>query len=362
MTDLFWPGAERAGEPLSEPALLRAMLRVESAWLGALGAPRELDGLVTEADIPAIARAAEAGGNPVIPLLAVLRERLPADVPLHQGLTSQDVLDTALMLGARELAGQLLGELDAQIGALCGLVRAHRATPMIARTLTQHAEPTTFGLRAATWLRGLLDARDRVRALRFPAQIGGAVGNLAGIGESALELAATTARALGLEPALPWHTARAPVTRIGEALLECTDAFGRIANDVLTASRPEIGELAEPRAEGRGGSSAMPHKVNPVLSVLIRRAALAAPAHGAQLHLAAAASLDERPDGAWHVEWASLRTLGRNTAAAANQLTELLGGLEVRTERMAENLEFAVTDLGATEPIITELLRRAEER
>ena len=128
-------------------------------------------------------------------------------------------------------------------------------------------------------------------------------------------MATEAAAALQLDDAVPWHTNRSAVTRLADALVATTDACGRIANDVLVLARPEIGELAEP--PGRGGSSTMPHKANPVLSVLVRRAALAAPALAAQLHLAAAESVDERADGGWHVEWSALATLARRTVVAA---------------------------------------------
>jgi 3-carboxy-cis,cis-muconate cycloisomerase len=144
---------------------------------------------------------------------------------------------------------------------------------------------------------------------------------------------------LGLADALPWHTVRTTVTRLGDALVRCTDAWGRIANDVLTLSRPEIGELSEGTG---GGSSTMPHKANPVLSVLVRRAALTGPMAAAQLHLAAAEADDERPDGAWHTEWATLRDLGRRTVVAASQTTELLAGLQVHPGRMKDNLAAAL--------------------
>ncbi len=212
---------------------------------------------------------------------------------------------------------------------------------MAGRTLTQHAVPITFGLKAAQWLQGVLDARDDLRNLRFPVQLGGAAGTLAAATEftgdaaAAQSLVADTARALHLEPATPWHTSRAPFTRYADALVRANDAWGHIANDVLLLARPEIAELAEPAVEGRGGSSTMPQKANPVLSLLIRRAALTAPGHAAQLHLAAATTVDERPDGAWHTEWSSLATLSRHTLTAASQTTELLDGLHVDTGRMA---------------------------
>jgi 3-carboxy-cis,cis-muconate cycloisomerase len=154
-----------------------------------------------------------------------------------------------------------------------------------------------------------------------------------------------TARRLGLLPSPPWHTSRAVVPAIGDALTGCTDAYGRIANDVLTLARPEIGELAEPPAEGRGGSSAMPNKTNPVLSVLLRRAALAAPTSAAQLHVAAGGAEDERPAGAWHLEWPALQLLARHAVVAASQATELLTGLRVDAERMRATSQAAAADL-----------------
>jgi 3-carboxy-cis,cis-muconate cycloisomerase len=157
---------------------------------------------------------------------------------------------------------------------------------------------------------------------------------------AATGLALELATRLDLTASTPWHTTRASVTRIGDAAVRCTDAWGRVAGDVLVLGRPEIGELAEGSG---GGSSTMPHKSNPVLSVLLRRTALAAPQLAATLHLAAAGQVDERADGAWHAEWDTLRTLLRRTASAAGQATELVSGLRVDTARMAATLE-AATD------------------
>jgi 3-carboxy-cis,cis-muconate cycloisomerase len=372
MTALLWPGDSRAGELFTDAAVLRAMVAVEDAWLFALvtlgvappDAAADLGGLVQPSDADSVAAGAEAGGNPVIPLVALLRERARASRPevarwVHRGLTSQDVLDSALMLCCRDVLARIDEELRTQIGALAELADRHRATVMAGRTLTQHAVPTTFGLKAAGWLRGLLEAAEAVDAVpgRLAVQVGGAAGTLAGPAElarvadvadpakAAVKLADRTARALGLEPAPPWHTSRAVVPAIGDALATCTDAYGHIANDVLTLARPEIAELAEPAAEGRGGSSTMPTKTNPVLSVLLRRGALAAPALAAQLHLAAASAEDERPAGAWHTEWQSLQLLGRRTVVAASQATELLTGLRVNTGRMRANAEAGAGDL-----------------
>jgi 3-carboxy-cis,cis-muconate cycloisomerase len=188
----------------------------------------------------------------------------------------------------------------------------------------------------------------------------------------------STATALGLEIRSPWHTTRTPVTAAADALVACTDCWGRIASDVVTLVRPEIAELSEPATEKRGGSSSMPHKRNPVLSILIRRAAISAPQLAATLHTAAALANDERPDGSWHVEWDTLRTLARRTVVAGSQCGELLAGLRVHRDKMAENLsradvlgeQRAIADLvgkaasatyfGAVDRLIDESLDRAQ--
>jgi 3-carboxy-cis,cis-muconate cycloisomerase len=340
--NLLWPGDARGGDYLTDASFLRAMVAVEGAWLGVLGIEH---GPLPDVDPTTIH--SEGAGNPVPALIAILRERLDGDAArwLHRGLTSQDVVDSAVMMMLRDAVSDVRRQLRAQIGGLGDLAERHRSTPMVARTLTQHAVPTTFGLKVSGWLSGVLDAEEGLAALGFPVQIGGAAGSLAAIVELGLDPAAARdqlADALGLAPALPWHTARAPVTRIGDAAVGCTDAWGRIANDVLTLSRPEIGELAE--GEG-GGSSTMPHKRNPTLAILVRRAALAAPQLAATLHLAAADSVDERAAGAWHAEWATVATLVRRTVIAASQTTDLLTGLRVNPDRMAATLGAA--DVGS---------------
>lgn len=398
MGDLYWPGDERAEEIFAQPAFLRAMVRVEQAWLSALVsagvAPSGLDLTVhlEDEDVDVVGDGAEAGGNPLIPLLDLLRSRI--DNPevatwLHRGLTSQDVVDTALMLCAREAVERIHSEVDQQSTALAGLADAHRRSLMAGRTMTQHAVPITFGLKAAQWLAGVLDADDALEHLTTPAQFGGAAGTLAATVETARLVGATgpekvadaiadeAAASLGLAEALPWHTTRSAVTRFGDACAMATDAWGRIANDVLVLNRPEIGELRE--ATG-GGSSTMPHKANPVLSVLVRRAALAAPGLAAQLHLASAESIDERSDGAWHLEWSTLATLARRTVIAASQTTELLAGLRVDSGRMAATAHAAFSDLlaeqrslgghahdpgsylGASDRLIDAILDRHRER
>lgn len=361
---LLWPGDERAGDTFTDAAVLRAMVAVEQAWLDALrpGTGVDLAALLEPDDLASVAAGGEAAGNPVVPLVATLRSRLPEEPArwLHRGLTSQDVLDTALVLCARTATTRVQAHLDGVVDALAETVRRHRNDVAAALTLTQHAVPTTVGLRAATWLTGVLDARDDLARLRFPVQLGGAAGTLAapvellGGVDDALAAVARTAAALGLDDASPWHTARAPLTRVGDALVTTTDALGHLARDVLSLARPEVAEVAEPAAEGRGGSSTMPHKRNPVLSVLVRRAALAAPALGVQLHLAAAEQVDERADGAWHVEWTALAQLARRTVVAASHAAELVSGLEVDTAAAARRAEAVADDLLAERaPLLT---------
>jgi 3-carboxy-cis,cis-muconate cycloisomerase len=379
MTDLFWPGDERAGDLMSEATLLDAMVQVENAWLEALVASgiapassaQDLTGLVTSDDVEQLARGAEQAGNAVPALVALLRSRADGDTAtwLHRGLTSQDVLDTALMLGLRGVLDRVLAELRAQVTALSLLAERHARTPMVGRTLTQHAVPTTFGAVAAAWLDGIIDTTDLVLDARvlLPVQVGGAAGNLSAAAElaalqtdddpqhAAADLVTDVAESLGLRELRPWHTSRGPVTRAADALVSCTDAWGHIATDVATLSRTEIAELAEPAAAGRGGSSTMPHKHNPVLSVLVRRAALGAPTLAATLHLASATAGEQRSDGAWHVEWSTLHLLGRRAVVAASQTTELLEGLQVDADRMRATLDSSADSLLAERRVIADL-------
>lgn len=369
MSGLLWPGDERARDVFSDAAVLAAMVEVERAWLGVLVdagvAPGTVDpslvGLVGPDDLPGLAVAAEAGGNAVIPLVALLRSRVDDGTArwLHRGLTSQDVVDTALMLCVRDVLSEITDLLRSQVEVLTTLVGTHRSTPMVGRTLTQHAVPTTFGLKAAGWLTGVLDVHDDLVALRLPAQVGGAAGTRAAVAELGGDPSATAAALadrLGLEAAPVWHTHRRPVTRVGDTLVACTDVWGRIARDVLTLGRPEVGELAEGTG---GGSSTMPHKANPVLSTLVRRAALTGPGLASTLHLASADQVDERADGAWHAEWETLQLLARRTHVAAAQTLDLLVGLRVDPARMAANLAAAGDGVRAEQRAMADLVGHA---
>ncbi|MDF2827610.1 MAG: 3-carboxy-cis,cis-muconate cycloisomerase [Mycobacterium sp.] len=370
MTDLFWPGDHLAGDLMSDEAFLAAMVAVERAWLGCLVdagiAPVDAraDPSVADGDAEEIARRADVDGNPVSALVAILRDRSDPTTArwLHRGLTSQDVLDTALIICVRDVLIRVGVECAAQIRALADLAERHRGTPALARTLTQAALPSTMGAKIARWLDGVLDAAEPLADLRMslPVQVGGAVGTLAattelaGSVDGALALSDALADELILAPTAPWHTTRSPVTRIGDALVTCCDAWGHIAADVATGSRPELGELAEGSG---GGSSTMPHKNNPVRSVLIRRAALTAGPLGATLHTASAGSVDERSDGAWHAEWATLRALARRTVVAAAHTSDLVSGLRIDEARAAANLA-AADGLLAEQRTMSELTGR----
>ena len=355
----------------SDYQFIQAMLDVELEWVRVLADAGYIDaGLLPtveaastagQYDAASLAERAQGGGNPVIPLLGDLRARVKESSPaaaaaIHKGATSQDILDSALLLMASRTLEVILADLKTASAALARLAETHRGTVTVARTLTQHSLPSTFGLKAANWLSGVGQAGVQLSEVagRLPLQWGGAAGTMAALSSvaakdpenktahndgGALALAAQLAERLGLaDPVAPWQTNRLPVTALAAALADVLAAAGKMANDVLLLSRPEFGELSEPRAEGRGVSSAMPQKQNPVLSVLIRSAALAAPGHLAQVQAAAAGAIDERPDGSWHVEWQALRQLLRLAGGAAAKLAELSDGLVVHTDRMQENL------------------------
>jgi 3-carboxy-cis,cis-muconate cycloisomerase len=363
---LLEPGSYRAASVADEKALVAALLRTEVGWLRALSGagvvkPEHVEAVETAVatlrprlDPPAV----EAAGNPAGPLVAALREAVRNVVAdqevatlVHRGLTSQDTLDTALMLLAQDALERVEGALATTATELARLADGHRGSVMAGRTLTQHAVPVTFGLKAAQWLVGVLDARDAVAGVRrdLPVQCGGAAGTLALAGDLAadpVQLAAAFADQLGLRwPGIPWHTRRTPVTRLGDVLVQSLDAVGVLAADVLLLGRPEIAEVREVPAPGHGGSSTMPHKQNPVLAVLVKTAALQGPMLAAQLHLSSSQSIDERPDGAWHGEWPALRRLLTLAVTASAQAAELVSSLDVDVEAMRRRAEDAAGHL-----------------
>ncbi|MEO3813122.1 3-carboxy-cis,cis-muconate cycloisomerase [Sphaerisporangium sp. B11E5] len=352
----------------TERAFLRAMLDAEAA----LARAQERLGLVPEGtgetvtrlcatariDVADLARRARGAGNPVVPLLADLRKAGgEAATYLHHGATSQDIVDTALMLTAARARGVILTDLGRTLDALATIAADHRTTPLPGRTLGKHAVPITFGLKAANWLLLTLDARDMLRRTSPPVQLGGAAGTLEGLGP--VDLISAYAEELSLEkPPAPWHTRRTPMAALGAALATTTGALGKIAADVALMTQDEVAELEEPPAPGRGASSAMPHKRNPVLSVLITSAAAQVPALSQILHTSLI-SAHERPTGAWHAEWMPLRECLRLTGGAAETAAELTAGLRVSAERMRANLEITgalAGGLGASGDLVARAL------
>ncbi|MFB6719620.1 lyase family protein [Kribbella sp. NPDC056345] len=378
MSNLLEPGHHRAAA-LGDDGLWHALLKVERAWLTARrtseqsrdassanrdgasadrdAGPADFDAALAGFDtavangIPRPApEAIENAGSPVVELVRILRSLVDDETAqvLHRGLTSQDVLDTALMLLAKDAIGRADTYLTLTAAALAELARAHRETVMAGRTLTQYAVPVTFGLKVAQWLTGVLDARDALRRIELPVQVGGAAGTRSLLGELTDVPDAVVdafAAELGLQSALPWHTRRTPITRVADAMAEACAAVGGIAGNVLFLGRPEVGEVREGRSAGKGTSSTMPQKVNPVLSVLVRSAALQVPSLVGQLHLCSTLAVDERPDGAWHAEWPAFTRVLTLSVTALSQTADLVGGLEVDADVMAHRAQEAAAEL-----------------
>jgi 3-carboxy-cis,cis-muconate cycloisomerase len=266
-----------------------------------------------------------------------LREREPE---AHGPATSQDILDTAAMLVSSRARELILADLDGLCAACAGLVETHRSTPMIARTLLQQAAPTTFGLKAAGWLVGLVDARRRVAAVVLPAQLGGPVGTL----DPAMT--ARFAAAVGLpEPVLPWHVQRRPVRELAAALDAAAAACAKVGLDVVLLAQTEVGEVAESEP---GGSSSMAHKRNPAAAVLAR--ACARLVHANAGLLTSGEYEHERAAGAWQAEWPALSAALAFTGGAVAAARRSLEGIQVDTERMAEDV--ADEDAGAAEALV----------
>ena len=323
----------------TEAALARACAR---AGLIDLAAAMEIARAADElgrSDPADVGRAAVAGGNPVIPLVAMLRARVPAEAAdaVHLGATSQDILDTAMMLVAHRALGVLLGDLDDCANTSAALARAHRDTAMAGRTLLQLAVPTTFGALAAVWGAGLDRAAARLRAVRtaLPVQLGGAAGTLSALHPEGLRVLSGLADELDLaEPNGVWHADRGIVVELAGALGLAATAIAKPAKDIALLAQGELGELRE---NAPGGSSAMAHKQNPIAAVTATAAAAQAPGLVATM-LANAAPELQRGSGGWHAEWPALTALLRAAGGAASRLRESLTGLHVDSAAMRSNL------------------------
>jgi 3-carboxy-cis,cis-muconate cycloisomerase len=340
-----------------DAALIQAMLDFEAALAAAqadegllpppaaqaIGAACKADRF----DIPGLVAAGRRSGTLAVPLVKeltriVAQTNNDASTLVHWGSTSQDVQDSAMVLVTRGA----LRLLDVGLATLCGRLLAlgdsHLATPVLARTLLQPAQVTGFGFKVAGWLAPLVRARARLRAAAADAlqlQLGGAVGTLAVMGERGPAVAHRMAQALGLAtPSAAWHTQRDEWVRLGLEVALLTGSLGKIAADLALMAQGEVGELAEPSGGGRGGSSAMPHKRNPVSSMIALAAATRTPQHAATL-LAAMGQQHERGLGNWQAELAEWPTLFLSAHGALQALNDAFDGLTVDTARMRANID-----------------------
>jgi 3-carboxy-cis,cis-muconate cycloisomerase len=349
---LFGRGGVRVGDQDwlqamldTEAGLARAL---ERAGLAATGAGASVTAAAQAGmfDVTELGREAILTGNPVPGLVRALSDAVPAAAraAVHRGATSQDIIDTALMLLARRAIDVIESDLEAAAAGAAVLARAYAKTVMAGRTLLQQAVPVTFGLVAAGWLTALDASRQelgRTRSL-LAVQFGGAAGTLASLGAAGSVLPALLAQELDLaEPVLPWHTERLRILQLAAALAGVCAALGKIARDVTLLAETEIGEVSEGGDEPRrGGSSAMPHKRNPVGAVVVLGCARRAP--GLLATLAAATEHElQRAAGAWHAEWQPVTDLLRLTGSAAAWSVPLLTGLRVDADRMRANLAAA---------------------
>jgi 3-carboxy-cis,cis-muconate cycloisomerase len=351
---LFDRGAAGTGDE----AWLQAMLDTEAALARAL----ERAGFAAEGSGAAVTSVANVSffpdksfgglaataGNPVPALVKALTGLIPATAAgaaeaVHRGATSQDIIDTAAMLISSRVIDAALADLATAAGHAAAMARSHADTIMAGRTLLQQAVPVTFGLVAAGWLTSIDEARAGLRAIRsrrLAVQFGGAAGTLAALGEAGPAVAALLADELGLAvPVLPWHTDRLRIIELAATLAGTCAVLGKIARDVTLLAQTEIAEVSEDLAGGeRGGSSTMPHKQNPVASIVILGCAKRAP--GLLATLAAAAEQEhQRAAGAWHAEWETLSDLLRLTGSTASWAADLLSGLQIHPARMRANLD-----------------------
>ncbi|MFN4278271.1 MAG: 3-carboxy-cis,cis-muconate cycloisomerase [Ferrovibrio sp.] len=298
-------------------------------------------------DLVALASAAAKAGNTAIPMVKMLTARVAesdgeAARYVHWGATSQDAMDTGLVLQLRQALSLIETDLSRLSAALAALAAEHKQTPMVGRTWLQHALPVTFGLKAAGWLDAIERHRARLAELKprlLVLQFGGAAGTLAALDDKGLQVAAALADDLNLGlPAIPWHGARDRVVELGTMLALLTGSLGKMARDIALLMQTDVGEAFEPAGEGRGGSSTMPHKRNPVTAAVVLAAATRVP-HLAGSLLSGMAQEHERGLGGWHAEWEVLPELVQLSAGALAQMADTIEGLDVDAERMRANLD-----------------------
>jgi 3-carboxy-cis,cis-muconate cycloisomerase len=337
-------------------ACLQHMLDFEAALARAEAAtgviPANAAGPIAQActagsfDLAALAEAATRSGNLAIPLVKALTAgvaRTDADAAryVHWGATSQDVIDTATMLTLRAGIEALLGDIDRAIAGFAGLAKQHRDTAVVARTWLQHALPMPFGLKLAEYAAALHRSRRRLRRLLsegLALQFGGAAGTLAALGDKGILVAERLAQELELPlPEAPWHTHRDRIAEAASVFAIVAGTCGKIARDVQLMMQTDVAEAFEPSGEGRGGSSTMPHKRNPVAAASALAAATMAPNLAATI-FAAQVQDHERSAGPWHAEWPTLPMLLLVTSGALAATVDIAEGLEVDAARMRLNL------------------------
>lgn len=352
---LFASAAMRA--IVADRAQLQRMLDVEAALARAEAAV----GVIPQAAVAPIARACRAelfdpaklgeaaalSGVVAIPIVTALTAEVAkvdkaAAGFVHWGATSQDVVDTAAVLMLRAGFDALLADLDRAVAAFAALAERHRATPAVGRTWLQHALPLPFGLKLAGYAGALARARTRLLRLRAEAlvlQFGGAAGTLAALGGKGLAVAERLAAELDLPlPEAPWHTHRDRIAECAAALAILAGSCGKVARDVALLMQTDVGEAFEPAGAGRGGSSTMPHKRNPVAASAALAAAAMAPNLAATI-LAGLVQEHERALGGWQAEWPTLPALLLVASGALAAIVDIAEGLEVDAARMRANLE-----------------------
>ena len=348
---LFATDAMRAC--FSDTAWIGSMLAVEAALARSESqfglAPETLAPTIEairpeDLDIAAIGVRGGVAGVPTIPFVQAVQARLTPELErsFHKGATTQDIIDTALVLRLRDALKLITVDLEAVMVGLARLAAQHRTTACVGRSYQQHAAPVSFGYKAAVWLTGIADTADRLPELRkrlLVASLGGPVGTLASLGADGPNILAGFAQTLGLGVTpLCWHTNRARIAEAGAWLVQLTGSLAKLATDVVHLASTEVGEVAEPYIAGRGGSSAMPHKRNPIAATVILSAHAAAKGHASTLFEAMAA-VHERPPGLWHAEWNALPLLFGLVSGALREARVLADGLVVDADRMRANID-----------------------
>jgi 3-carboxy-cis,cis-muconate cycloisomerase len=350
---------ERMRAIFSDQGRVRGMLDFEAALARAEARVGVIPALAAEAiaarchaelfDMAALAQGIALSGNPAIPLVRTLtalvaRDDAEAAGYVHWGATSQDAMDTGLALQLRDALDAFESDLARLSGALARIAETHTHTPLAGRTWLQQAVPVTFGLKAAGWLSAVERERERVRELRPRAlviQCGGAAGTLAALGDRGLDVAAALAEELRLGlPDLPWHTQRDRVAEVATTLGLLVGTLGKMARDLALLAQTEVGEAREPDVPGRGGSSTMPQKRNPVAASVALAAAVRVPALVAVM-LTAMTQEHERGLGGWQAEWDTLPEICALAAGALEQMGRTMEGLEVDAARMRANLDLS---------------------